>query len=489
MFDTRFQSKRAKLALRFFTYGVMTISVVLISALCLLLALGYRFDRKNLSFSQGALIQFQNIPSGAEVYIDGKDQNYQTPGKSIVAPGAHNVSLYEKNYLTWSKTVQVSAGQLLLLNYARLIPTTISTVATASFETVAATLLSPDHKLIELQAELAKPTFTFVDASDPIKPKTTTVTVPADKYTNAPNTTPVFTVVEWDLNSRYLLVKYQAGSIVEFLRVDATGHDPVINVTNTYQLAIAEAHFSGSSANTVYERDGDVLRKLDLGSSSASGALVTGVKTFNVYGSDTIAYAAVHQKSPDDPASKYQVVGLYKGEDVPVHEYPAADPLVFDYGEYFGHGYLAVSDQTADKVEILQDPLQTATKTTILTTMQLAQPATWLTFGPSSRMIMAQTGNDVATYDLEVARQYSFKLTTTMPVTRPFMWLDDFYLLSDTDALARIFEFDGLNQHEITAEVPGLGLGFTSGNGTYLMSIGKNKTTSKLELQNSRLIL
>jgi len=489
MFDTRFQSKRAKLALRFFTYGVMTISVVLISALCLLLALGYRFDRKNLSFSQGALIQFQNIPSGAEVYIDGKDQNYQTPGKSIVAPGTHNVSLYEKDYKTWSKTVQVSAGQLLLLNYARLIPNTISTTAAGSFDSVATTLLSPDHKLVAMQPETAKPAFAFIDVSDPTKPKTTTVTVPADKYNVVANVTPVFTVLEWDLSSRYILAEYQAGSTVQFLRIDSTGHDPVINITDTYQLGIEQAHFSGGSANIVYERDGDVLRRLDLGSSSASGALVTGIESFSVFGSDTIAYTAVHQKNVADVATKYQVVGLYHGQDVPVHEYPAQDPLLFDYGEYFGHGYLAVSDQKTDTVDILEDPLQTAAKTTITITMTLPEAATWLDFSPSSRMIVAQTGNNVTSYDLEVSKQYTFKVPTDIQMTRRLTWLDDFYLMSDTDGLVRIVEFDGTNEHDIATTLPSLGLGLSNGDGTYLMSIGKNKTTSKFELQNSKLIL
>lgn len=488
MFDSKFHTKRAKQAMRFFTYGVMTISVVLISAVCILLALGYRFDRQNLTFSQGALIQVQDIPNGANVSIDGKDQGYQTPGKSIVAPGKHTVTLTRSGYHTWTKSVQVVAGQLLQLNYARLIPLSISTKTVASFGALTQTLISPDHKWMVAESDASKPEFTVVDLQNPMQPSTSPVTISADQYTLVPNTAPTFTVIEWDLSSRYFLVKYQAGSTLEYLRVDRSAHDPTINITKTYQLAIDEAHFSSNDANVVYVKDGDVLRRLNLGSGSSSDALITGVKSFSVYGANTVAYVAVHLRTPGDTASAYQVAGLYRDQDIPVHEYPVSSTVIAKYAEYFGHGYMAATDISSKQVDIFRDPLQSGPKTTLYQTMTLSLPATWLSFSPSGRLINAQTGNTATTYDLEVSTQYSFKLDTDVPVSQQFTWLDDFYLITDTDGLVRIFEFDGTNEHDITKSVSGQASDITS-DGTYMFSISKNVTSNKYELQISQLLL
>jgi hypothetical protein len=60
MFPISLKSKKAKLALRFFTYGVMTLATVLLTTLAVFYALGYRFNRDTFTFEQGGLVQFRS---------------------------------------------------------------------------------------------------------------------------------------------------------------------------------------------------------------------------------------------------------------------------------------------------------------------------------------------------------------------------------------------------------------------------------------------
>ena len=109
MFDIDFSSKRAKIALRFFTYGVMTVATLVISTVLVFFALGYRLDR-NFNFTQGGLVQFRSFPESAEVSVNGKKESFKTPGKLNLPAGRHTASLSMQGYHTWSKSFSVDPG-------------------------------------------------------------------------------------------------------------------------------------------------------------------------------------------------------------------------------------------------------------------------------------------------------------------------------------------------------------------------------------------
>src|SRR5476651_1118071 len=167
-FDTH--SRRSKIALRYFTYGVMTVSTVAISAVCLLLALGYRFDQQHFTFQQGGLIQLISTPPNANITINGAKQSSLTPAKSSLAPGNYTVSMTKAGYADWTKTAPLKAGQLLWLNYARLIPNSIKTSSSYETSNVFGMQKSPDHNWLVLQTSVDKPDFTVLNVQDPTKP-------------------------------------------------------------------------------------------------------------------------------------------------------------------------------------------------------------------------------------------------------------------------------------------------------------------------------
>lgn len=490
MFHIDLSSKRSKLALRFFTYGVMTISVVVITAVCMLLALGYRFDRSSLSFQQGGLIQISSIPSGAKVLIDDKAQGYNTPGKSDIAPGAHKVELQKDGYQSWSKTVSLAASQLLWLNYTHLIPTEVKTTAAKTFDAVFDEKTSPDRKWMVVQPASDKPDLTLVDLQDSKKLTTSNITIPESILTARAGAVRQFNIVEWDPSSRYLLVRYQAADVVEYIRVDRSNPTQALNITQTFQLPVSDIHFSANNSDIFYVKNDTALRRLDVGAKSISEALVSNLDTFSVSPAGPVAFSASRQHTAGDAATTYQYAGLYNGsKEIQVREYGAGARLLVKYAEYFGHGYLAVTDTGATTVAVIRDPAEMGNKNNrVFATLQLKNPALWLSFSDNGRMILAQNANSATTYDLEIAKAYQYDEATAKPVARPFKWLDDYYLMTDANQTIKTFEFDGTNAHDITGSEEGYGVTFSTDN-TYLYSLGKNATSQKYQLQVTRLIL
>ncbi|HEX4662311.1 MAG TPA: PEGA domain-containing protein [Candidatus Saccharimonadales bacterium] len=490
MFHIDLSSKRSKLAIRFFTYGVMTITVVGITAICMLLALGYRFDRNSLSFQQGGLIQISSIPSGAGVSIDGKQQGYNTPGKSDIAPGIHKIELQKDKYQPWSKSVSLAASQLLWLNYAHLIPTEVKTIAAKTFDTVFDEKTSLDRKWMVVQPASDKPDLTLVDLQDPKKLATSSIAIPESILTKRDGAVRQFNIVEWDPSSRYLLVRYQAADVVEYIRVDRSNPVQALNLTQTFQLPVSDIHFSANNADVFYAKNDSVLRRLDVGAKSISEALVSNLDTFSVSPSGPVAFSAAKQHTAGDPASTYQYAGLYDGsKEVQVREYGAGARLLVKYAEYFGHGYVAITDAGAPTAIIVRDPTEMGNKNNrVFATLAMKSPALWLSFSDNGRMIVAQNGSSVTSYDLEIAQQYQYDVATVRPVTRPFTWLDDYYLATDANQTVKTFEFDGTNAHDLTGAEEGYGVTFSVDN-TYLYSLGKNAQTQKYQLQASKLII
>jgi hypothetical protein len=489
MFHIDTSSKRSKLALRFFTYGVMTVSTIVITIVCMLLALGYSFDRQSLRFAQGGLVQVISTPPDAAVYIDDKLEPYRTPGKSNLAPGEHTVKIRKDGYRDWEKTVPLKAGQLLWLNYARLFPNDIVTTSVQDFDTLVGFKASPDRKWLMLQKATDKPEFVLADVQDETKPKLVNLAIPTDKYTQKEGATHLFSIVEWDLSSRFVLVRHQVTDVVEYLRVDRTNLAQTLNISQTLQLPIHDIHFAGDNPNILYVQTNDVLRRIDMNGNSISAALVTGMRSFTVYGPGVVAFAADRERTPGDPTSKYQFVGIFRQDkEITVRDYASTQSLLLDYAEYFDHGYLAITDTAGNTIDIIRDPAQAGSKDNrTFATVQMTQPATYLSFSDNGRMLLAQNGNNGTTYDLELGATYPFSVATKQPVTRPFAWIDDYYLWTGAGNTVKFFEFDGWNNREITTAEETMGVSL-SGDNEHLLSISKN-AAGKYQLQISRLIL
>lgn len=469
-------AKRKQTILRIVSYVAMTISVVVISLICILLILGYRFDSQNGTIEQGGLIQFRSFPSGASIELDSKQLSFKTPGKLNVEVGAHSTVMRLSGYQEWRKKSTIKAGELRWLNYARLIPTNITSTTVASHPTVADTLPAPDRQWYALLEDAAIPIITLYDLRDPEIPKASKLTLPLDSYTSVEGQAHVFSIEEWDFGSRYLIVRHQIGETIEYLKVDRTAVSETVNITRTFNLPFSDIHFSGTSGNVFYGQNITDLRKIDLAAKSVSQPLVTDVDTFELYKSNTIAYTATRGDK--------KVVGVYiDDKETVVRTYGVSALLFIDISSYFDTDYLAIG--SANQVEIIKDPLENADSAgRSFATLSTQSSVGWIGFASSGRFLVAGNGTKYSTYDVETDESFSSQFDGVSNASQSIEWLDDFYLYSDASGSLKISEFDGTNRHNIVVVAPGF-MSTLSDDGKYLYSIGK--TGNRFSFQSSKM--
>jgi hypothetical protein len=471
--------KRRILALRFFTYGMMTLATAVISVFCILLVLGYRFDFTKHTVSQGGLIQLQSFPNGAKVTLDKVLLSFVSPGKRNVDAGKHTVVFQLDGYREWSKTATIHAGELRWLNYARLIPQTITTSTTQEFTAVTGDIASPDRKWMAIYGAADKAEFTIADLRDSKNVKMQTITLPAGSYTNIAGQAHNFSLVEWDFSGRYLLVRHTIADKVEYLRIDRTNPTDVKNISTQLNVVLSDVHFSGTSGNVFYGMQDASIRKLDIGAGTISEPVAVGVKSFTLYKTNSLAYVL-------DKGDKRSVSVTIDGESAEVRSYDVTEPVLTDVTSYFSHNYVAIARGT--RVDVVKDPIGTTTDARkTAATFQVPVGARWLQFSNNGRFVVAGSGTQFVTYDLETNEQFSANLPgNAADPAKPLQWLDDYYLVSTPDKNLRLSEFDGANQNVITDVEPGLPVTLSE-DGKALFSIAR--TTRGYVLQSSKMVV
>lgn len=485
-------SKKKELIKRIAVYAAMTVSVVVIVAGLVFVILGYRFDTDNGRVEQSALLQFATNPSGATIEIDGAAIGPKTPTKSSVLAGTHKFVMWRDGYETWQKTLDIKAGTLTWLNYARLVPKNRTVAAVAQYTSVNASLATVDGHDMLIQQDAAIPTFQLVNLqSDDIK--TTTLTIPGALYSDASTAGVVhsFRVDQWDSGGRYVLLQHNYGDKKEWLVLDTNDIGATKNITKLLNFDISSAKLSGTSGNILYVLGASSdIRKIDLAAGTISRPLATNVTSFELFETNVLTYVGTDLTNPAK-----RVVGLYREGDSSPHVIrtvsSAADvPLGIATSRYFNQDYVAIIE--GNKVSILRGsyPDSNSNDTSSLALFDSFNFVTGInrvSFSAAGDYMLVQSGANFSSYDIEHKKVAQSVLASDITATvGPLKWLDDTYLWSDYGGEVTIREFDGTNNNTINKAVIGQDA-VLSQNGRYIYSIGKNATG--YQLQRVRMIL
>ena len=290
------RTRRQQIAIRSFTYGAMTLAAVFGVLLSLAWAMGFRFDFNGGKLTQVALLQFDSFPNGATVKINGETLSSKTTTRENVQSGENTVEITKTGYRSWQKTVTLDPSEVRWLDYIRLIPNSITTDQIKSFSTVSEMLESPNQHWILLRTSDNERTnnayvLTLADISDPKNVRFSDITISANDIT-APTSgqTEKFSIVEWDMGSRYILLKHQVGDTSEYLRIDRENPTMTSNLTKTFGLDISSPHFSGTSGQIFFALTGSDLRKFDASNQTASAPLATGVQSYQLTENNMISF-------------------------------------------------------------------------------------------------------------------------------------------------------------------------------------------------------
>jgi len=470
-------TKKQLLIRRIFYSTVATFSVLVILTVTILFLQGFRLDSGN-RLSQGALLQFDSTPNAANVWIDGKDTKVRTAGKQTVVAGVHSVMFKKERYEDWSRTVDFAAGTLTWLDYARMVPKERTPEPVANFKTIVASKASPDNRFVLVQEAAEQPVFQLADLRS-TEVKLSEVALPQSLYSDA-TTEGVdhsFSLDEWNVGGRYILMKHEFKGQLEWLMVDTENVAQSINVTRLLSVNFKDLHFAGTNGRTMFAlADDNNIRKLDLSSATISRALISNVESFDLFDTDTISYVGIN---PDD--STKRVAGVYQdGDDAP-HVLRTTDSLdtvlKIAVGTYFNDNYVAIAEDA--KVTILKGSYQISgnddmTDLKQLAVMDLPSAITQLSLSPKSDYILAEAGTSFMTYEIEHKRSASGATESTpTAAATPLRWLDISHLWNKQNGALVMRDFDNANTYSINA-VAGDFDATISQNGRFFYSIGKS---------------
>ena len=459
------RSTRKRNAILFFTYGLMTLAVAGISAVCIMLVLGYRFDFKSGGVEQGALMQFRSFPTNATITLDEKPLAFRTPGKENVEVGSHSVTMNLKGYHEWRKELTIKPQELRWVNYARLVPKDIKTETVKEFPTIAGVLPAPNHKWIAMLTSPEVPELTLVDIRDKEKPVFTQLRLPEGSYTQVEGEPHAFELVEWDFGARFVLVRHTVGAVSEYIRLDRTDSDKTVNISTKLGVNPEDIHFSGTSGNVFYALESGLIRRLDSGAGTISQPVVKNVASFKLYSSSTLAYVK-------QPVEQRVEVGVVVGDKVSrVATYDDTLPVQVDISEYFSDYYLMIA--RGSSVIIMKNPDQK--NATRFASIKTVSTVDWAKLSNGGRFAVAGTGSQFTTFDIETREKHDVNLPgTPLNATKPLQWLDDYHLISTADNNIRMTEFDGANQHVLGSTVSGFAVTLDD-RGEVLYSVDKTQ--------------
>lgn len=484
-------SKRTEFWRRTLTYSAMVFAILGLVTALVFVILGYRFNGDEIE--QGGLVQFASQPGGATITIDGMPFGARTTAKTTMAAGTHHVVMSRTGYQEWRKTVTVVPGAVLWLNYARLIPKELPVESVASLPTVSSSATASNKEWIIMATDPALPELQLAHIREN-EPTMTKLTFPQELYTApAAGKAQQFTVMEWDKDSRYVLVKHSIEGVerAEWLMIDTRTIAESKNITRLLNIDSSEMRFSRTGSQALYTLTAGDVRKIDLGAGTLSRPLASNVAEFDLYRDTGVIYVSKPHAETQQRTVGYALDSEEAPRTLRTFNDNGAVPLHIAIGEYFNDTYVAIAHGSTVSIVTGELPKTAANLDAMqhVASMKLSTPVSRLTILTEGRFVVAEMNDAYAVYDLEIKRETVTTLKGAPADTvRQLQWIDGYMPWSDRDGTLRLYEFDGANQHDIMPVVPGQTVTL-SRNGTYLYSIGKSADTDTYQLQRVRLIL
>ena len=502
----RTHSPRRELAIRVLKYLIMILLILGGVILSLFWAMGYRFNFGDRQISRIALLQFGSFPNNANIDINGSRISASTPTRLNVGAGEITVQFSRDGYRNWQRTVYMSPGQVKWLNYARLIPNTITTNTIHEFTDVKQMLVSPDRNWLAIRTSDGRYeynheqlyynevsyemplTLILADISNPENVRFSNLEVPAGRIrTPVGYQTEKFEIIEWGSDSRHILARHVVGELEDFLLIDRRNPSQTRNLSqnlnqNDTEATLHNMRFAANSRDGLWalSSDDNCLVRITPSNNFISEAIECGISDFVTSSDNKIAFVSIASTgagSESELERKSQTVKVYDGRSVTsVREFDESAVLMIAMTRFNRQDFLAISE--GEIVKIHKNPVQNL----ISSQIYLSSPGgiDWLSVSPGGRFLAAGRHGRIVSYNFENHSDYSFEINDS---AAPH-WLDGYRLITSNNGQIQMIEFDGANRENI---VSGFGQVTLSRNERFLFSLGD--LNGGVVLQRSRLVI
>lgn len=449
------QSRKKDTIRRVAVYTVMASAVIVLLIALTLTVLGYRFNFQTQQVEQTGLIQYNSLPTGAVINVDGKLFG-KTQTKGMVLPGQHQFSMSLDGYETWQKTLDIEAGTVTWLSYARLVPINKKVITSHSIPRLSGAIASRDNRYMAGVAvsESGQPLFVLIDIRNSKEPKVTEYPLDMTSLTGVePDLTADHTLsaVEWSRSSRHVLLKYSyktedGSSRTDWLRVDRDAPSSIVNISKIINLPLVDMRLADDRSAYALQENGDV-RRISVDAGTISRPLLSNVKQFDIYDNNTVAYIGENDQGRMAAVWKQgwknseQIMSIPSSDSqslsVRVSSHFNKDTVVVGHGStvFIYRGTLSESEE-------LRPALLGSMKR-----FTLNRPLNNLQISDNGRFILAEDDSGFISYDLE-------RLSVSQEIKKydnvPLRWLGTHHIWQiDESSKLVMQEFDGLNTYRL----------------------------------------
>ncbi|MCA9324714.1 PEGA domain-containing protein [Candidatus Saccharibacteria bacterium] len=446
-------------------YGLVAIAIGMASLVLLYQSYGYGINREG-EVIQNGLVFTASTPSGASVYLNSEQTDFQTDKRLVLAAGEYLIQYRKDGYWPWARSINVVGSGVSRYDYAFLFPRQLDTTTVQNYASVPTlSTQSPDRRWLLLQRAGTGLVFDVFDLKNPTV-AAQRVTLPSTLISSGK--TSQWEVVDWANDNRHLLLKHTYDNSTEFIMVDRTNPTSSFNL-NT-QLNVDPT--SVSLVNEKYDRyylytsSTHLLQVMNL-SDQIPRNYLRNVLAYKSYGDQAVLYVTDDIKETADNKGKVQAKYTDGSKTYNLRQLAAGSTYLLDMAEYSGKTYVAIGSNAEDKVVVYRNPIDQINDSRIgvpvqVSTLKVDNP-NYLQFSNNARFIMAEHGTQFAVYDAEEDKtyRYAFETETLDKPQKHAEWMDANHLMYISDGKLFVFDYDQTNRHSLQAALPSYSPAFT----------------------------
>lgn len=424
----------------------MGLSVIAIVFALMLIAMGFNFGEDG-GLEQSGLIQIASNPKGASVEIDGKGQFNHTDMSKMLSAESHHIKISKSNYDTWEKDVEVDAGLLTRIEWARLFPINPKTTDAASFTNIRFAEFSSDRKHL-IVIEHDSPYLNYMNIQDDKISRSHKLSLNAILGEGKNVLIGTLSVKAWNNDGNKVIIAWENENSTTWYYVDLENEKNAVNLTKEFQMDFTDIKIANNSASKLWALENHRLHTINVNDLSISSIIVSDVEQFVNNGS-VVTYVAINSKDKSRKISLYQ--DGEEGSTTILNLEDKNPAITLAMGTYWNVSWLAFS--TDQHIEFYGGNYPSYDKKSSLKQLiskDLDFTPSTISVNNTGRIVTLAGASQFASIDTETNKLFTAAFDSE---SSGINWLDDYLFWEIVQEKIIVRDFDGDNRREVITNV------------------------------------
>lgn len=464
--------KRIRNARLIIGYILISLVIGLSTVILIFGAYGYGINTKTGQIIQNGLLFVVSQPSGAQVYLNSKNANAATTARLVLPSGPYSLTLKRDGYSEWRHNFTLDEHSISRFNYPLLFPVKPVVSSFKNYASMPGLITqSPDRRW--LLVEDSQGAFDEYDTND-LSKAPVSEQIPSSLVSDGGSSI-TYHLVQWSNDNTHVLLRHDIASGSEFILFNRDKPGTSINLNQLFSFAPSDVFLRNQRVDQVYMYDSasGTVRMGDVGKGTLAAPMLTKVLAFKPYGANLASYVT----DASAPVGHVEARIWNNGKTYDLYDFNPSSNYFVDAAQYSGHWYYLAGGDGDARIGVFKDPLDLLqasppAKPQPLLALNLAG-AQSVDFSPSGQFILGEKNNQFTGLDIFTLQGFSYSLPNQLASN--LRWLDGAHLTGEADGQLIVTDYDGTNQHLVTAATTEMG-GYLSRDLHHLISLNTSAT-------------